>query len=236
SPGATPSPYTTLFRSTGQATYRGVGAISCDQQRCAQLATIGEGQQPVVSAAAQLFQARPRQQTDLAVVQAIEQGVLHHTVLDDMTKGLGMYAGRSEVDAAGARAVPHAHLAIGAGASCGNTLPGAQTFENALAGHRQGADARLERRLRIERRYAERAAVDDQDVQAAVFKRQGQGTADHSGADDDQIRSHIHSLAVRGFACPYPLPAGRTSAWPVATGQARAGPGCARQPAAAGHC
>ena len=182
-----------------------------------------------------MLQTRAGQQTDLAVVQPFEQGILHHTILDDMAQRLGMHAGGGEVDAASAGTVPHTHLAIGAGTPRSNARPNVQAFKNALAGHRQCADTRLERRLRSEWRHAQRAAVDDQDVQAAVLQRQGQGAADHSGADDDQIRSHIHSLAVRDFAYPCPSPAGRTSAWPVAAGRGRANPGYARRSAAAAH-
>ncbi len=177
--------------TAGQAAYGGIGAIGRDEQRRTQLAAIGEGQQPVVTTATQLFQARAGQQADLAVVQALEQGVLYHAVLDDMPQRLGMHAGRSEMDAAGAGAIPHAHLAVGAGPSGGDAVPGAQALQDALAGHGQGTDPWLERRLCDEGRHAERAAIDDQDVQPTVLQRQGQRTAHHAGADDDQIRAHI---------------------------------------------
>ena len=64
-------------------------AIGRDEQRRTQLAAIGEGQQPVVTTATQLFQARAGQQADLAVVQALEQGargLLYAEMLGEISK------------------------------------------------------------------------------------------------------------------------------------------------------
>ncbi|MNZ39279.1 hypothetical protein D3C78_567690 [compost metagenome] len=44
--------------AAGQAPHRRVRAVSGDDQRCAQRAAIGEGQQPLVTGTAHLFQAR----------------------------------------------------------------------------------------------------------------------------------------------------------------------------------
>ncbi|MNR25138.1 hypothetical protein D3C85_1422700 [compost metagenome] len=109
-----------------------------------------------------------------------------------MAEHLGVHAGSGEVDPAGAGAVPDLHLAIGAAPPRADARPGAKAFEDALAGGGQGADPRLERRLRIEGLDAEGAAVDQQYVQATVLQRQGQSTANHAGAHDDQIRAQFH--------------------------------------------
>ncbi|MDT4811167.1 hypothetical protein FQZ97_440960 [compost metagenome] len=179
-------------RAAGQAAYRGVGAVGGHHQGRAQLATAHQGQQPVVAGAPQALQTGAGQQADAALVQRLHQGVLDHAVLDDVAEHLGVHAGGGEMDLAGAGAVPDPHLAIGAAAPRADAGPGAEAFEDALAGGGQGADPRFEGRCRVERLDAERAAVDQQDVQAAVLQRQGQGTADHAGAHDDQIRAQFH--------------------------------------------
>ena len=123
-------------------------------------------------------------------MQALQQGVLHHAVLDDVAEHLGVHAGGAEVDLPSAGAVPDLHLAVGLGAARGDAVPGMQALENAPAGLGERADARLEGRLAVERLDAQRRAVQQQDVQPAAFQGQGQRAADHSRPDDYQIRVH----------------------------------------------
>jgi len=120
----------------GQATHGGVGAIGGDHQRRAQGAAIGQGQQPVIAGAAHLLQPRVGQQAQVAVVQAIKQSILHHTVFDDMPEHLGVHAGRRKVDLPSAAAIPHLHLAVRAGPARHNAVPHAQALQDALAGGR----------------------------------------------------------------------------------------------------
>ncbi|MNI61622.1 hypothetical protein D3C73_1169030 [compost metagenome] len=115
-----------------------------------------------------MFQSRTRQQAQVAVMQAVEQSILHHAILDDMSQPLGMHTGGTEMDLPGATAVPHMHVRIRAAASFGDAFPGAQPLENPLAGCRQRAHPRLERRLCVEGFDRHRAAVQQQDVQPAV--------------------------------------------------------------------
>ncbi len=180
--------------ATGQAPHCRVGTVCRDHQRCTQLAAIGEGKQPLVSRAAQLFEPRIGQQADIAVMQAFQQAILHHPVLDDMAEHLGVHAGGREVNLPGATAIPHMHVRVGRGTPQGNTVPGAEALEDALAGCRQRADTRLERGLGIERLDRQRAAVEQEDLQATVAQRQGQGAADHTGTDNQQICAHFHAL------------------------------------------
>ncbi|MNV84656.1 hypothetical protein D3C71_1785470 [compost metagenome] len=116
------------------------------------MTAIGKGQQPLVAGAAQVFQARIGQQPDVAVVQTLQQAILHHAVLDDMAEYLGMHTGRREMDLTGTAAIPHLHVRVRRGAPLGDAFPGAEAFKDALARRRQGADAGLERRLDVERR------------------------------------------------------------------------------------
>lgn len=192
--------------AAGQAAYRRVGAVGGDHQRRTQLATVGQDQQPVVAGVAHLFQARIGQQAGGGIVQAFQQGVLHHPVLDDMAEYLGVHAGGAEADPPGAGAIPHLHLAIGLGAARDDAVPGMQALENPPAGFGQRADPRLVGRLRLERRHVERAAVHQQHLQAAALQGQGQGATDHAGADDDQIRVHI--LVLHSWALFRPRSAG----------------------------
>ncbi|MNP38499.1 hypothetical protein D3C76_1320120 [compost metagenome] len=83
-----------------------------------------------------MLQPRIGQQADVAVVQALQQAVLHHPVLDDMAEHLGMHTGRREVNLTGAAAIPHMHVGIRRGAPLGNAVPGAEALEDALAGRR----------------------------------------------------------------------------------------------------
>ncbi|MDT4832148.1 hypothetical protein FQZ97_656890 [compost metagenome] len=138
---------------------------------------------------AQLFQPRTADQAQITGVQALEQGVLDHAVLDDMAEGFGVHAGGGKVDLPGAGAVPHLHLGIGAGAPRDDAVPGADPLEDALAGRRQRADPRLERRAGIERLDRQRPAIHHQDLQATVLQGQRQGGTDHAGTDDDHIRT-----------------------------------------------
>ncbi|MNP77251.1 hypothetical protein D3C76_1746420 [compost metagenome] len=62
-----------------------------------------------------------------------------------------MHAGSREVNLPGAAAVPHMHVGIGCDTPLGDTFPGAQALQDALAGGRQGTDPGLERRVAIER-------------------------------------------------------------------------------------
>ena len=179
--------------ATGQAAHRRVGAIGGHHQRRAQLTAVRQGQQPAVAGAAQLLQASAGQQANGAFVQTFEQGVLHHAVLDNMAEHLGMHAGRTEMHLAGAGAVPNLHLAIGAETPGGDAGPGADAFQYALAGQGQGADPRLEGCAGVKGFDAEGAAIDQDDIQPLLLERQGQGTADHAGAYDDQIRLHHSS-------------------------------------------
>src|SRR5690606_29345795 len=140
--------------------------IGSDQQRCTQLAAVGQGQQPAIATAAQLLQAGVAEQTKLTVVQTVEQSVLYDAVLDDVTEGFGMHTGSGEVHAASTGAVPHAHVAIGRGPAGGDAFPGAEAFENALTGGRQGADPWFEGAIGGEGLDAEWAAIDHQNLQA----------------------------------------------------------------------
>ncbi|MNO88249.1 hypothetical protein D3C76_796900 [compost metagenome] len=180
--------------AAGQAPHCRVGTVGRDHQRRTQLAAIGEGQQPLVAGAAQLFEPRIGQQADIAVMQALQQAILHHPVLDDVAEHLGMHAGSREVNLPGAAAIPHMHVRVWRGTPLGNAIPGAKALENALAGRRQRADTRLERGLGIERLDRQRAAVEQEDLQATVAQRQGQGAADHTGTDNQQICAHFHAL------------------------------------------
>ena len=128
-------------------------------------------------------------------MQAIEQGILHHAVLDDMPKHLGMHTGRREVDLPGAAAVPYLHFAIGAGTPLYDTVPHAQALKNALAGRRQRAHPRFKRRSRVKWLDAQRAAVEQQYLQATALQRQRQGASDHSGPDNQHICAHVHIQA-----------------------------------------
>ena len=60
-------------RRASEAAHGGVGAVGRDHQRRAQGAAVGQGQQPVSAGAAHLLQARIGQQTEVAVVQTVEQ-------------------------------------------------------------------------------------------------------------------------------------------------------------------
>src|SRR5690606_35488470 len=185
--------------ATGQAAHRRVGAIGGHQQWRTQFAAGGQGQQPAIATAPQLLQAGPAEPTDTAVVQALQQGILDYAVLDDVAQHFGMHAGRREMHAAGPGAVPYAHVAVGRNATAKHAVPGAETFEDALARSRQRADPRLEGSPGGKRPDAQRAAVNQQDLQTAVFQRQRQGAADHAGANDDQVRLHLVSL---GYSRP----------------------------------
>ncbi len=182
--------------AASQAAHRRVGAVGGHHQRRTQLTAIGQGQQPFVTGAAQLLQAGIGQQADIAIVQALQQTVLHHPVLDDMAEDLGVHTGCREMYLTGTAAVPHMHVGIRRHAPPGDAVPGLQAFEDALAGRRQCTDPRLERCIGVERFDRQRAAVEQENFQAAVAKRQGQGAADHTGTDNQQICAHFHALRL----------------------------------------
>ena len=177
--------------TTGHAPHRRIGAIGGHQQRRLQFAAIGQAHPPAGLALLQALDARLAEQPHRAVTQAVEQGILHHAVLDDVPEHLGMHAGGGEADLSGTRAVPDLHVRIGTAAPGLDARPGAQALQQIATGRRQGADARLERRRRVERPRLERGAVHQQDVQAAVLQGQRQGAADHPGAHDDDVRVHV---------------------------------------------
>ncbi|RMT98538.1 hypothetical protein ALP39_04866 [Pseudomonas marginalis pv. marginalis] len=180
----------------GQATHRRVSPVGGHHQRRTQGAAIGQGQQPVIAGAAHLLQARIGQQAQVAVVQAIKQGILHHAVFDDVPEHFGVHAGGRKVNLPGAAAVPHLHLAIRAGAARHNAVPHAQALKDALAGRRQGAHAGFEGRVTVERLDAQRAAIEQQHLQATALQRQRQGASDHSGPDNQHICAHVHALSL----------------------------------------
>lgn len=86
------------------------------------------------------------------------------------------------------------HVGIRRSTPLGDAVPRAEALEDALAGRRQRADTRFEGRLGIEGLDRQRAAIEQEDLQATVAQRQGQCTADHTGTDNQQICAHFHAL------------------------------------------
>src|SRR5690554_2373015 len=183
---------------TAQAEYAGDGTISADQQRGAHLAAVFQCQQPAIARAAQHGEAGGGLQAYTAILQLLQQGILHDAVFHNVTKHFGLHAGRAEMDAAGARAVPYLHVTVGAGAPDNNAVPGAQVVQQVLAGGGQGADPWFEGVSGTEWSGLERAAIQQQNIQPAVFQRQCQGAADHAGTYNDQVCVHVKLREVTG--------------------------------------
>ncbi len=183
---------------TAQAAYAGVGTISADQQRGAQLAAVFQCQQPAIARAAQHGEAGGGLQAYTAILQLLQQGILHNAVFDNVTQHFGVGAGRAEMDAAGARAIPDLHVAVRAGAAGKDTVPGTQLAQQVLAGGRQRADPRLKGMFGSKGGGRKRAAIQQLDAQAAVFQRQRQRAADHAGTDNDDVCVHVRLPEVTG--------------------------------------
>ncbi len=228
-----------------QAPYCRIRAIGSNQQAGVQLLAVSKGKVPTGFILAQPFQTRPGNQLHRAAgLECLQQRILHHAVLDDMAKHLGMYRGGRKVNLSGAGAVPHAHVAVRAGATPDDARPGAEAFENPLARRRQRADTRLERIRRRKGLRFKRPGIDQPDIQPALLQRQCQRAANHPGAHNDEVRLHqfspasIQRSAARKNcvipsefslrAHPAPWPGVQTSPWPVAAGPAPADRGCVR--------
>jgi hypothetical protein len=184
--------------ATSQAANRRVGAIRRNQQGRTQLAAVDQRQLPTVRGARQLLDARVADQLQsAAALHRVQQRILHHTVFDDMPEHFGMYGLGGKMNLPGARAVPYVHVGVGARAARGDARPGTDPLQDALAGCGQRTDPRFEAALRVEVDDLERARIEHDDLQPATFEGECQGTADHAGTHDDQIRLHHFSPGCR---------------------------------------
>ncbi len=114
-----------------------------------------------------------------------------------MPEHFGMYGLGGKMNLPGARAVPYVHVGVGARAARGDARPGTDPLQDALAGCGQRTDPRFEAALRVEVDDLERARIEHDDLQPATFEGECQGTADHAGTHDDQIRLHHFSPGCR---------------------------------------
>src|SRR5690606_34544156 len=180
--------------TAGQAPYRRIRAVGCNQPPGTQLLAVSKGQVPAGVVPMQLFQTRSGDQLYRAAgLERLQQRILHHPVLDDMAEHFGMYRSSGKMDLPSTGAIPHTHFAVGTCAVANDTRPGTDAFEYALAGSGQCAYAGFERVGWSEGLRFKRPGINQANVQPALLQRQCQRAADHPRAHDDEVRLH-HSL------------------------------------------
>ena len=161
-------------------------AVGTDDQPGLQAAAIGQFQHrgPVLDL--QLLNSGRAEEADVrCLLEQLPECQTGYPVLDDVSQVRLADVGAVEVDAGAAHRVPDLHLAINAGAEFGDARPGAQTFEDALAGAAQGGDAQVQ--LARGPFALGRLAVDDADAPTLVAAGTGHRRADHAAADDEDV-------------------------------------------------
>ena len=186
----------------GQVAHPGLGAIRPYDQSCRELTAVVQSYCGPFMILAQGDHVMTGVKSDRGLrLCHLPEGLLGHGVFHDMAKVRGIQVGgiefhfrqfaRNKTDQGMAGFVPDCQPAVGGGPHGLYRGPGAQAVEVAFAAGAEGGDPDI--RAGVGAKGGRRRAINHRNTEAVLAESGGEGSTDHAGTDNHNIKSVRHN-------------------------------------------